>query len=154
MAEGWGGSAGRGRIFSGERRIGQRRTAVSGGVLAGGHACTAFKLAGKMGSLREAAFSGNLLDLGGLVCQKVFGPLDPGLDQIVSGRNMEKLLIVTVKLAFFHAGHLAHLPDRPGLFTGREYGKADFLEGVLQKRGMVFVGKRFKASGCTDEKLF
>ena len=154
MAEGWGGSAGRGRIFFGERRIGQRRTAVSGGVLAGGHACTALKLPGKMGSLREAAFSGNLLDLGGLVCQKVFGPLDPGLDQIVSRRDMEKLLVVTVKLTLFHAGHLAHLPDRPGLFAGREHGKADFLKGIFQKGGMFFTGKRFKASGYTDEKLF
>ena len=154
MAEGWGGSAGRGRIFSGERRIGQRRTAVSGGVLAGGHACTALKLAGKMSSLRKAAFDGNLLDLGGLVCQKVFGPLDPGLDQIVSRRDMEKLLVVTVKLTLFHAGHLAHLPDRPGLFAGREHGKADFLKGIFQKGGMFFTGKRFKVSGCLNEKLF
>ena len=60
-----------------------------------------------MSGFRETALGGNLLNLRGLIGEEVLGPLDSGLNQVVPGGNMEKLMVVPVKLAFLHAGHLA-----------------------------------------------
>ena len=60
-----------------------------------------------MSGFGKAAFGRDLLDLGSLISQQVLCPLDSGLNQVISRGNVKKLMIISVKLTLFHAGHLA-----------------------------------------------